>query len=64
MKLGNVNRPPNPHRDEHRRLTSQGNAASDRGDHAEAMRLWRQAGELKRAGQAAIRMPRKKKEGS
>lgn len=45
-----MNRPPNPLRDQHRRLESDASAASNRGDHAEANRLWKAAGAVKRRG--------------
>lgn len=46
-----MNRPPNPHRDEHRRLTAEGNAAAGRGDYERSQRLWKQAAGLKAEGQ-------------
>jgi hypothetical protein len=49
-----MNRPANPYRDEHRRLTAEGNEAAGRGDHAESMRLWNKAAALKRQGQQEI----------
>jgi hypothetical protein len=49
-----MSRPPNPYRDEHRKLESEGNAASNRGDYADAARKWREAAALKRKGQQEI----------
>lgn len=60
-RLGDLemNRLPNPYRDEHRRLQKEGNAAAGRGDYAECTRLWREAARLQSAGwldvEAAIR---------
>lgn len=45
-----MNRPANPNREEHRRLTSEGNTAAGRGDYAESQRLWNEAIRLKREG--------------
>ena len=49
-----MNRPANPNRDEHRRLTSEGNNAAGRGDYAECQRLWNEAARLKAEGQEQV----------
>lgn len=49
-----MNRPPNPNRDEHRRLASEGNAAAGRGDYPESQRLWNEAARLKARGRVAV----------
>jgi hypothetical protein len=49
-----MNRPPNPYRDEHRRLDSEGNNAAGRGDYVESQRLWNEAARLRAKGQAEV----------
>lgn len=50
-----MNRPPNPYRDEHRRLEAEGGHASNRGDYRTANGFWREAARLKRRGQDELR---------